>query len=186
MLTFLNTACAWPLKSFHKTLSYDNKRKEWAREMEAEGEARWKPMKGNVSVNTNCGCERWLRWPCDPWPPSPRSIQSSTMVDTCVLSILALLLFTSVSGRGRERPQEARGAVKQSAPASCQQHPLSPKGRCLPIALSLSLCLAISSSLIISDNSKHIGGRRGSTKRTDRVFLHPVPNGPISLPLYHH
>lgn len=88
-------ARAWPPESFHKTLNYDNRGT-------CPGEG---AMKGSASVNKNCGCEWWMRWPCDLWPPSPWSIQSSTMVDTCVLSVLALLLFTSVSGRHRKRPE---------------------------------------------------------------------------------
>lgn len=145
MLIFLNAELVhdlWKVFTKHRAMIIKGQSE---RERQRLGVG-WKPMKGSVSVNKNCGCERWLRWPCDPWPPSPRSIQSRTMVDTCVLSVLALLLFTSVSGRDTERQKEARGAVKRSAPASCQQQPALPlacKDRCLPFSLSLPVCQSL-------------------------------------------
>lgn len=148
-------ARAWPPKSFHRTLSYDNK---------GTCVGGGAGMKGSASVNKNCGCEWWMRWPCDLWPPSPWSIQSSTMVDTCVLSVLALLLFTSVSGRDRKRPEvlwsRARHPHANNTPLSLY--------RCLvllPFYPSFPSRLPASSFLIVSDKSKHLGGRRGSTSR---------------------
>lgn len=86
-----------------------------------------------------------------------------------------------------ERQIEARGAVKPSATASFQQHPpllprtFSNTGAFLSFLLYLCVCVCVCvpvcSCLIISEHSKHIAGRSGSTKRTDRVFSHPVPNG---------
>lgn len=142
--------------------------KHWAIIIKGRGGWGGCAMKGSASVNKNCGCERWMRWPCDPWPPSPWSIQSSTMVDTCVLSVLALLLFTSVSGRDRKRPEVLWSRAHQ--PHASNTH-LS-LSLFLSLSLSLHRCLPLlanslpaSSSLIVSDNSKHLGGRRGSTSR---------------------
>lgn len=98
----------------------------------------------------------------------PSSIHSSTMVDTCVLSVLTLLLFTSLTGR--KRGQRCCGAGQPLSPH------LSPKNRSLPFSPA--------PPLIVWASPKHKGGcsEKGEReeRRRERVALaHSSLSAPI-------
>lgn len=106
-------------------------------------------------------------------PPGPfRAAQWLTPVSFQYWHYYYLHQSVGERGKDRKRPEVLWSRVHQphanNTPSLLQRQ--------VPSLLSVSLCLPIFSSLIISDNSKHIGGRRGSRRRRDKVRLHPVTN----------
>lgn len=166
---------------------YYNKRREWVSQPEEEEEDR-----GLLDENPWKGASVWIQsvgdvksgrgGPVTPdlLPPGPLS--ASTMVDTCVLSLLLLLLFTS----GEKREWETKWGQGCCEAGSTSLMPTtlplphfypSVFQRQVPSYQQVCVCLATCSSPIISCNSKHICGGRASTETKDWVFSIPVPNG---------
>lgn len=176
MLIFLNTELVHDLqKVFTKHCSMITK---------GESEQERQRGRGRGDENLWKGASVWIKtvgvrggWggPVTPdlLPPGPlRVAQWLTPVSFQYWHYYYLHQSVGARGTDRKRPEVLWSRVHQPHANNTPSSLLSFKDRCPSI--SPSLCLPVSSSLIISDNSKHISRRRGSTKWRGGVFLHPV------------
>lgn len=123
-------ARAWPLKSFHKTLSYDNKG--------AGGVCVWRggrTMKGRAIVNKDCGCVRGGRGgPVTPdlHPPGPfRAAQWLTPVSFQRWHYYYLHQSAGETERGQRCCEAKRTSLMPTTPISLSVSP--------PLFLSLQV-----------------------------------------------
>lgn len=156
-------ARSWPLKSFHKTLSYDNKGMRGCVCVCGGG-----PWKGAPAWIKTVGVRGGWGGPVTPdlHPPGPfRAAQWLTPVSFQCWHYYYLHQSVGETERGQRCCEATRSSLMPTTP-------ISPSfSLCLSLALTGAFPfspiprLPALSSLIVLDKSKHLGGRRGSTSR---------------------